>query len=114
MTMKLKNYLVGRILFVTSVCVLLFAAVAVGQAIRNIRVEGVGARQVQLLTAGLYELQTLDSTQLPGAVSRIRELARSPDLRHIQFELRDAQGAVVAQSTPQYSGEFTGRVGEWL
>lgn len=114
MTMKLKNYLVGRILFVTLVCVLLFAAVAVGQAIRNIRVEGVGARQVQLLTAGLYELQTLDSTQLPGAVSRIRELARSPDLRHIQFELRDAQGAVVAQSTPQYSGEFTGRVGEWL
>lgn len=112
--MKLKNYLVRRLFFVTALCVLLFAAVAIAQAIRNIRVEGMGARQMQLLTAGLYELQTLDKTALEEAVGRIRELARSPDLRHIQFELRDTQGALIAQSTPRYSGDITRRIGEWL
>lgn len=112
--MNLASHLIRRILAVTALCVLLFAAVAVSQAMRNIRVEGQGARQIHLLTASLYALQTAPPERLPEAVARIQQLAESPDLRHMQFELRDARGRLVAQSSPQYTGAATRRVGEWL
>ncbi len=112
--MQLKNYLTWRILLVTFLCLLVFTAIAIAQAIRDIRLEGQGARQLQLLTASVYRLQSIPAPEVPGALARIGELAQSKDLRHVQFELRGADGSVVLRSTPTYSGDLARRVGEWL
>lgn len=112
--MNLTNHLVRRIVGVTTLCVMLFAVAAIAQAMRNIRVESLGARQIQLLTAGLNDLQTAPPDRVPEALARMEQLARSPDLRHVQFELRDAAGRLLAHSAPRYTGQATRRVGEWL
>ncbi len=112
--MQLKHYLAGRILVVTAGCLLIFAAIAVAQAVHDIRSEGQGARQMQLLTAGLYELQVAPASRVPTVLEKIRELAQSDDLRHVQFELRDSANQSVMKSEPRYSGQASQRVGEWL
>lgn len=112
--MQLKNYLTWRILLVTALCLLVFTVIAIAQAIRDIRLEGQGARQLQLLTASVYRLQSIPAPEVPAALVRIGELAKSKDLRHVQFELRGADGSVLVQSMPTYSGDLAQRVGEWL
>lgn len=112
--MQLKNYLAGRILAVTAACLLVFAAIAVAQAVHDIRSEGQGARQMQLLTAGLYELQAAPAGRVPAVLDKIRDLAESDDLRHVQFELRGANNKTLMRSEPRYSGHASQKVGEWL
>ncbi|HMV62140.1 MAG TPA: HAMP domain-containing protein [Rhodocyclaceae bacterium] len=104
--MDMIRLLMGRVGWTTLVCLAVFLALAAWRAEVDIRREGQGAAGTVRLLEALAALQASDGASRAARLDELRQLGQAGRLRHLRFQLEDADGRVLvaAEGAPVAGG----------
>ena len=92
--MRMSRYLTTRIMAVSAVILLAALALALWRAQYDVQREERGALEIVHLFENLYAIENGPADQVEAHMEALRRINAAGDLRHIQLDLRDAQGVI--------------------
>ena len=90
--MRMTRYLATRIVAVSGVILLAALALALWRAQFDVQREERGALEIVHLFEHLYAIENGPADEVESHVEALRRINAAGDLRHIQLDLRDANG----------------------
>lgn len=107
--MNMSRYLMARIAALSVLVLVLATALALWQAQGNIRHEEQGAWQVSRMLDHLGGLESGPASDVAGHLAALQEINRSGHLRHLQLEVRDAEGRVRVAPVREHASSWAER-----
>jgi two-component system sensor histidine kinase UhpB len=112
--MSLAQYLKRRLGVITLAFLSIFMLLLVSQALLSIDREKSGIENLLQLLTQIHQLESTPDDQFELGLSRVESMIRTQEFRHLQIEVRDASGKIIA-SNDLYTatnpvGLFVGRL----